>query len=59
VFLLDDRQEDLASVLENFHVREVFHVTFGLELKDALVKHEATDYDGLKADFAKPTSLFR
>src|SRR5258706_9612299 len=55
---------DLPSLLDDFHAREVLHVTFGsalaqfgIELKAALVKHDDAYYDGLKAHFDKHLSL--
>jgi hypothetical protein len=52
--------DDLPSLLNNFHAREMLHVTFGsaltefgTELKAALVKHEDAYYDGLKTHFDK------
>jgi len=57
---------DLPSLLNDFHAREVLHVTFGsavaqfgLELKAALVKHDEAYYDGLKAHFTKHLSLLK
>lgn len=57
---------DLPSLLEDFHAREVLHVTFGsalaqfgIELKAALVKHEGAYYDGLKVHFDKHLSLLK
>ncbi|HNB35798.1 MAG TPA: tagaturonate epimerase family protein, partial [Anaerolineales bacterium] len=45
--------DDLPSLLEDFHAREVLHVTFGsalaqfgVELKAALVKHDDAYFDG-------------
>lgn len=52
--------DDLSSLLEDFHTRQVLHVTFGsvlmrfgTELKQALGKHEAEYLEGLQAHFAK------
>jgi hypothetical protein len=57
---------DLPSLLEDFHAREVLHVTFGSALaqfgsalKDALVKHEGAYFDGLKRHFDKHLSLLK
>jgi tagaturonate epimerase len=57
---------DLPSLLEDFHVREVMHVTFGsalaqfgVELKAALIKHDGAYYDGLKRHFDKHLQLLR
>jgi hypothetical protein len=57
---------DLPSLLEDFHAREVLHVTFGSALtqfgsvlKDALVKHEGAYFDGLKKHFDKHLSLLK
>jgi len=56
--------DDLPSLLNNFHAREVLHVTFGsalvrfgVELKAALAKHEAAYYEGLRAHFDKHLGL--
>jgi hypothetical protein len=58
--------DDLPSLLEDFHAREVLHVTFGsalsqfgVELKAALVKHDDAYFDGLKAHFGKHLSLLK
>ena len=58
--------DDLPSLLEDFHAREVLHVTFGsalaqfgVELKAALVKHDDAYFDGLKAHFDKHLSLLK
>lgn len=56
--------DDLPSLLDDFHAREVLHVTFGsviarfgVELKAALAKHEAAYYKGLKSHFDKHLTL--
>jgi len=56
--------EDLPALLDDFHAREVLHVTFGSaltkfgpELKAALAKHETAYYDGLKLHFDKHLGL--
>jgi len=53
-------------LLNDFHAREVLHVTFGsaigkfgVELKAALVKHEAAYYEGLQTHFGKHLSLLK
>jgi hypothetical protein len=58
--------DDLPSLLEDFHAREVLHVTFGsaltrfgADLKAALVKHEDVYYDGLKTHFEKHLMLLK
>lgn len=58
--------DDLPSLLEDFHAREVLHVTFGsalaqfgVELKAALVKHDDAYFDGLKVHFGKHLSLLK
>ncbi len=58
--------DDLPSLLEDFHAREVLHVTFGsalaqfgVELKVALVKHDDAYFDGLKKHFDKHLSLLK
>jgi hypothetical protein len=55
---------DLPSLLNDFHTREVLHVTFGsaigkfgVELKSALLKHETAYYEGLRTHFGKHLSL--
>ena len=57
--------DDLPSLLDDFHAREVLHVTFGsalaefgVELKGALAKHEAEYYEGLRNHFDKHLQLF-
>lgn len=54
------KTDDLPSLLDDFHAREVLHVTFGsalaqfgVELKSALIKHDDAYYDGLKKHFDK------
>lgn len=56
----------LPSLLEDFHAREVLHVTFGsalaqygVELKAALLKHDAAYFQGLKTHFDKHLSLLK
>jgi len=58
--------DDLSSLLEDFHAREVLHVTFGsalvrygVELKTALVNHDDEYFDGLKAHFEKQLNLLK
>ena len=55
---------DLPSLLDDFHAREVLHVTFGsaigkfgVELRSALIKHETAYYEGLRSHFEKHLSL--
>jgi len=57
---------DLPSLLEDFHAREVLHVTFGsalaqygVELKAALLKHDDAYFDGLRTHFDKHLSLLK
>jgi tagaturonate epimerase len=57
---------DLPSLLNDFHAREVLHVTFGsaigkfgVELKSALIKHETAYYEGLRTHFEKHLSLLK
>ena len=57
---------NLPSLLDDFHAREVLHVTFGsalsqygTELKAALVKHENIYFEGLKAHFEKHLNLLK
>lgn len=56
--------DDLPALLDDFHAREVLHVTFGSaldqfggELKAALVKHEDAYLNDLKIHFDKHLSL--
>ena len=58
--------DDLPSLLEDFHARQVLHVTFGsalkrfgVELKAALAKHEAAYSEGLRTHFDKHLGLLR
>lgn len=60
------KTDDLPALLDDFHAREVLHVTFGsalmqfgVELKAALVKHDGAYYDGLKKHFDKHLSLLK
>ncbi|HEX5943206.1 MAG TPA: tagaturonate epimerase family protein [Anaerolineales bacterium] len=57
---------DLPSLLDNFHAREVLHVTFGsaiarfgMELKEALVKHETVYLGDLQVHFEKHLQLLQ
>jgi tagaturonate epimerase len=57
---------DLPSLLNDFHAREVLHVTFGsaigkfgVELKDALAKHEAAYDEALRTHFDKHLQLLK
>lgn len=57
-------EADLPALLDNFHAREVLHVTygsllerFGSELRAGLVKHERAYRDGLQAHFKKHLDL--
>jgi hypothetical protein len=56
--------EDLPALLEDFHAREVLHVTFGsalaqfgVELKAALTKHDVAYHEMLKAHFERHLKL--
>jgi hypothetical protein len=58
--------DDLPSLLDDFHAREMLHVTFGSalvqfgdELKEALVKYETAYLEGLQAHFEKHLRLLR
>lgn len=60
------KTNNLSSLLNDFHAREVLHVTFGsalvkfgVELKSALVKHETAYYEGLRIHFEKHLSLLK
>jgi len=55
---------DLPSLLEDFHAREILHVTFGsalaqfsAELKEALLKNETVYLEGLQAHLEKHLQL--
>jgi hypothetical protein len=57
---------DLSSLLNDFHAREVLHVTFGsaigkfgVELKDALAKHETAYGEALRIHFDRHLQLLR
>lgn len=65
VNLLPDA-EDLPSLLDNFHAREILHVTFGSaitqfgrELKEALAKHETVYMETLQVHFEKHLRLLQ
>jgi tagaturonate epimerase len=58
--------DDLPLLLNDFHAREVLHVTFGsalawfgAELKEALVKYETAYVEGLQAHFEKHLRLLQ
>ena len=58
--------DDLPALLDDFHAREILHVTFGsalaqfgAELKAALIKHEVSYLDGLKVHFDKHLNLLK
>jgi hypothetical protein len=58
--------DDLPALLDDFHAREVLHVSFGsalarygAELKAALVKYDDAYFDGLKAHFEKHLNLLK
>jgi hypothetical protein len=58
--------DDLPSLLDDFHAREVLHVTYGSalakyggELKAALKKHAAAYYEDLQYHFDKHLRLLR
>ena len=57
---------DLPSLLEDFHAREILHVTFGsafaqfgAELKEALLKNETVHLEALHTHFEKHLQLLR
>jgi len=57
---------DLPLLRNDFHARQVLHVTFGsaigkfgAELKSALIKHEDAYYEGLRAHFEKHLNLLQ
>ncbi len=56
----------LPSLLNDFHAREILHVTFGsaigkfgVELRSALIKHETAYYEGLQVHFKKHLDLLK
>src|SRR5512147_1565820 len=58
--------DDLPSLLNDFHAREVLHVTFGsalaqfgTEIKEALVKNETVYYECLRNHFEKHLQLLK
>ena len=58
--------EDLPALLEDFHAREVLHVTFGSaltnfgsEIKSALTKHADAYQAGLELHFEKHLALLK
>lgn len=58
--------DNLPSLLDDFHAREILHVTFGsaldrfgAELKAALVKYDDAYFEGLKAHFKKHLDLLK
>jgi hypothetical protein len=58
--------DDLPSLLDDFHARQMLHVTFGsalarfgAELKETVVKYEATYVEGLQAHFEKHLRFFQ
>ncbi|HSJ86466.1 MAG TPA: tagaturonate epimerase family protein [Anaerolineales bacterium] len=58
--------DDLPSLLDHFHAREMLHVTFGsalaqfgTEIKHVLVKHETTYLEGLRTHFDKHLQLLQ
>jgi hypothetical protein len=60
------KDSDLPSLLDDFHAREVLHVTFGsalaqfeTEIKSALVKHAAAYQAGLERHFRKHLELLK
>jgi hypothetical protein len=60
------QSDDLPALLDDFHAREVLHVTFGsallkfgVELKAALVKHEIVYYEFLRRHFEKHLRLLK
>ena len=57
---------DLPSLLNDFHAREMLHVTFGsalaqfgAEIKEALGKHETAYLEGLRTHFEKHLQLLQ
>jgi hypothetical protein len=58
--------DDLPSLLDHFHAREILHVTFGsavgqfgAEIKQVLMKHETAYLEGLRTHFEKHLQLLQ
>jgi hypothetical protein len=58
--------DDLPSLLDHFHAREMLHVTFGsalaqfgTEIKQVLMKHETAYLEGLRTHFEKHLQLLQ
>lgn len=58
--------DDLPSLLDHFHAREMLHVTFGsalaqfgAEIKQILMKHETAYLEGLRTHFEKHLQLLQ
>ena len=58
--------DDLPSLLNDFHARQILHVTFGsaltrfgTELKETLVKYETAYVEGLRAHFEQHLQLLK
>lgn len=58
--------DDLPSLLDHFHAREMLHVTFGsalaqfgTEIKQVLMKHETAYLEGLRTHFDKHLQLLQ
>src|SRR5215207_6545472 len=58
--------DDLPSLLDHFHAREMLHVTFGstlaqfgAEIKQVLMKHETAYLEGLRTHFEKHLQLLQ
>jgi tagaturonate epimerase len=58
--------DDLPFLLDDFHAREMLHVTFGsvlaqfgVEIKQVLVKHETAYLEGLRMHFEKHLQLLQ
>jgi len=60
------KEDDLPSLLNDFHAREVLHVTFGsalakygTEIKSSLVNHTDAYHSALEGHFTKHLALLR
>lgn len=58
--------DDLPSLLDHFHAREMLHVTFGsalaqfgVEMKQVLMQHETAYLEGLRTHFEKHLQLLQ
>jgi len=62
----EPEEANLPALLDDFHVRELLHVTFGsalvqyrLELREAILRHEAAYHTALQIHFQRHLDLLR